>query len=244
VLSNLGGHTGDAIPTGLYPFLFDGEGGGSGGDGGGAGDGAGNEGGGDGAGNEGGNEGAGQGGEGGSGGDAGADAVTMTKAEVEALEKAAATANRKLRDAQKKIDQAESAGKAAAGQHEELYNQTKAELDRVTGVVGANAINTEVATIAQRLGFKNPALAHKLIDTAGVDAEVDLSGDAPKVEVDATAKTILEARLKAVLEADPYLKGDPAQRQLPGAGQGGGGNGGGANAEMNAAIRRASGRTA
>jgi hypothetical protein len=172
-----------------------------------------------------------------------------TKEEWDAQQKAIAAANRKVRDQERNQSKAEEERAKKAGEYEELYGKTNTELERVKGLVAKSAVKDAVTEAARKLRFRNPALASKLIDLDGVDATLDLSGDEPKAEVEQVARNLIETRLKAAAEADPYLLGDPHQRQLPGAGgndgnEGGGGGGDAAgNASMNQAIRRAAGRS-
>lgn len=147
---------------------------------------------------------------------------------------AAAKADRARRERERKAAE-------EAGNYEELHKQSSAELERVKNLVVSGAKRDAVSEVAARLRFRNPSLAHKLISLDGINAELDLDGDEPTAAVDQGGKGLIESRLKAVLEAEPYLAGEGQQRQLPGAGQGNGQTGAG-HSDMNQAIRRAAGR--
>lgn len=166
-----------------------------------------------------------------------------TQDEWNRMQEAVASANKAKRDAERAAASKANKDKKDAGKFEELYTEANTELERVKGVVSKNAVKDAVAEAARRLRFRNPDVAFRNIDLAGVEAEVDLSGDAPNVTIDQATKTLIERRLGALADSEPYMLDPNAQRQLPGAGSGTGGNGGaGGNAAMNAAIRRAAGR--
>lgn len=213
--------------------------------------------------------GAGDGGQGGSSGDAGAgdggsggassgagdggsgDAgwTPPTREEYEAQQKALGEANKRARTLERQQTEAQRKAAEEAGNFEELHKQSSAELERVKGLVASAAKRDAVAEVAARLRFRNPNIAHKLIDLGGIEATLDLEGDEPSATVDSAGKATIESRLQAVAQADSYLLGDAAAGQLAGAGAstgaGGTGSGGGngdGNAAMNAAIRRAAGR--
>lgn len=165
-----------------------------------------------------------------------------SREEVERLQAAVAAANKAKRDAERAAAKKAEEDQKGAGKFEELYAKSSEELDRVKAVVGKNAVKDEVSAAARRLRFRNPDVAFRNIDLAGIEAEVDLAGDEPKVDVDQATKTLIEQRLAALAESEPYMIDPNAQRQMPGAGQRGGSGNGSGNAAMNAAIRRAAGR--
>jgi hypothetical protein len=179
-------------------------------------------------------------------GDGGGDVVTMSKADHDALQEAVAQANAAKRAAEKRAASKETAGKKEAGKFEELYNESEAKVGKITSGVSRMAVNAEIAAVAGRLGYRNPAIAAQLIDTNGLDAEVELDGDEPKISVSNATKTMIERRLTERATQDRYLVDESRARQLQDAGGGDSGRnsqgGGGGNADMNAAIRRAAGR--
>lgn len=165
--------------------------------------------------------------------------VTLTRAELTALErdrdearKAAAAAAKRQRDRER-----ESA--KASGKYEDLYKEADERAKALEARLRNAAVKDAVGDAAQRLRFRNPALAARLIDLSDVD--VDLDGDT--AALDTASVKLIERRLTEAAESDPYLLADPGGRMLPGAGAPAGGNGAsGGNAAMNQAIRRAAGR--
>lgn len=166
----------------------------------------------------------------------------LTNAEVRALretadkaQKAAAKSDRERRDR-------ERAAAEAAGNFEELHKQSSAQVEKVTGLVRTHAVSSAVAAAAERLGYRTPSIAAKLVDTADLTVEVDLEA-ATLPELDAAGKAKVEERLKELAGREPGLLREGPGRMLPGAGgQGAAGNGDGGSAAMNAAIRTAAGR--
>lgn len=92
--------------------------------------------------------------------------------------------------------------------------------------VAQRDLKDDVTEIATRLGFRNPALASRLVDLASV------TDDAGKID-----KAKVEKALKDELKANEYLGG---QRSNDGGARDQGGVSG--KTDMNQAIRRASGR--
>lgn len=86
---------------------------------------------------------------------------------------------------------------------------------------------TVILESATRAGFRNPELAYRLVDVDSLEFDND---GRPKG---------VDAALRKLLEADPYLGKAPAGGDF-GGGPRGGGNGDGQ--DMNAFIRRAAGR--
>lgn len=224
-------------------LVAEGEGGGNGGggEGGGGEGGEGGNGGGQGGGGEGGQGGAGGSGEGGGQGGEGGETVTMPKAELDSLRQAVASANQTARDLKRQVDELKS-----AGQSEEERNAAAAEkLTKVTAAVTKRELDAAITAAAERLNYASPSLAASLIDRVGLDVNVDLDGDDPKVDVPQATLTIIEDRLKAKAQAHGELLKPQGSGQYAGAGGGGeGGSGGqgGGHAAMNDAIRRAAGR--
>ena len=162
--------------------------------------------------------------------------------ELNRARQAAARGDRARRDAERQRQQ-------QAGEFEELYNAERQRVEAVTGALGQTAVRDAVAEAAQRLRFRNPAVAHGLLlgsnGLAGIEAEVDLEGPAngaPIASVPQAARTLIEQRLARLAESDPYLLADVSPRQLPGAGQTPPGGQPSGNAQINAELRRAAGR--
>lgn len=154
--------------------------------------------------------------------------------ELNRARQAAARADRQRRDHTRQQQQ-------AAGQFEELYNESRQELDAIRTGLSHSAVESAVAEAASRLRFQNPTVAHRLIDLAGIEAEVQIDGGRANVNVDQSARTLIDQRLQRLAEQEPYLLAAPSARQLPGAGHDVGGASGGA-AAINQALRRAAGR--
>lgn len=158
-----------------------------------------------------------------------------TQAELNRARSAAARNDRARRDQTRQQQQ-------AAGQFEELYQQTQTELEAIRTGLSRNAVQQAAAEAASRLRFHNPTRAAALIDLAGIEAHVDLADGAARVELDQAARTLIEQRIARLAESDPYLLASAPPRQLPGAGAGQGNGDAGGHAAMNAEIRRAAGR--
>jgi hypothetical protein len=157
------------------------------------------------------------------------------QAELESARRAAARAEQTRRQHTRQQQQ-------QAGEFESLYKESQQELDAIRAGLASSAVESAVTQVASRLRFANPTLAHRLLDTAGIEAEVTIADGKSKVEVPSGAETLIEQRLRRILEENPYLAAPGAQRQLPGAGQGNGSAGGGGAADINLALRRAAGR--
>lgn len=180
----------------------------------------------------------------GAGGDAGEETVTMTKAERDALQQAVAEANRTARETKRELEALKSQGQTDAERNADAAQR----LERVTAAVSTQTLKAEVQAAAERLRFKSPSLAANVIDLAGLDVDVDIDGDEPKVTVPPATKTMIESRLTEAGKKYTELLNPEGARQFAGAGAGGtggtgqGGDGGDGNAAMNAAIRSAAGR--
>lgn len=188
--------------------------------------------------------GAGDAGQGQGAGDAGEETVTMTKAERDALQQAVAEANRTARETKRELEALKSQGQTDAERNADAAQR----LERVTAAVSTQTLKAEVQAAAERLRFKSPSLAANVIDLAGLDVDVDIDGDEPKVTVPPATKTMIESRLTEAGKKYTELLNPEGARQFAGAGAGGtggtgqGGDGGDGNAAMNAAIRSAAGR--
>lgn len=160
-------------------------------------------------------------------------------ADRDRLQAAVAAANRRSRELEAELAQYRDKGKTS----DELLADERKKRGELEGKIATAAKANAVTEAATRLRFRNPALAHRLIDLGDVDVNLDAS--TLDATLDATAKTLIERRLEAAAQAEPYLVDTGPPRQLPGAGNdpAGGGADGGGHAAMNDAIRRAAGRT-
>ncbi len=161
-----------------------------------------------------------------------------TYAEVQAQQSAIAAANRRARELETAQQTAETERQREAGQYKDLYETEQGKTQKLETGIKTAAITSTIAEAAQRLGFRNPTIAARLISTDGIDAEL---GDDYTAKVDAGGQAELEKRLAAVLAENPELKAGAGGAQLPGAGDPPPGATGGA-AGLNADIRRAAGR--
>lgn len=176
--------------------------------------------------------------------------VTLPADEVNRLREAAARGAQQTRAAQRAAEEAEAERQRQAGQFETLYEGERGKVTKITGVVADSVRRSVVSETAQRLGFANPALAHRLINARDIAVSIDLDADELDLSaldgaVDTAGRTLIEQRLNAILDENPNLRGQPAPRQLPGAGANPAAPGAGeaaGNAGMNHAIRRAAGR--
>lgn len=170
-----------------------------------------------------------------------------TYAELQALQAERDAAQAAKRRAEKAAQTKETAGKKEAGKFEELYNESEAKLGKVTQAVSRTFVNSEVTAAAARLGFRDPGDAARLIDTSGIEADVELEGDAPKIEVSQASKAMIERRLTELATRSRYLIDESRARQSADAGGAASGrnsspDAAGGHGDMNAAIRRAAGR--
>lgn len=163
--------------------------------------------------------------------------VPPTREEHDRLQAAVAAANQRARALEQAQRDAAAAAAEAGGNHKELYEAEKARAEALEAGVRAAAIDSEVAAVARRLGFDNPAIAAKLADLDGVSATLDANG---RASVDPAAGVLIERALAKVLEENPTLKRAEPGRQIAGAGSGSPAAGG--HADLNAQIRRAAGR--
>jgi hypothetical protein len=213
------------------------DGGDAGGDDGGSGDGAG-AGAGDGAGDGGDTGASGAAGDDGKGGDGGDDDwKPLTREETEALQRSHAEAQKQIREAAKAQKTAEQKAKEQKGDFENLHKTEKERADRLEKAAVTGSATNLATSIATRLNFRAPSLAHKLIaDTVqGVEGEVDPATG--KVTLADGASTNIEKALKDLAAAEKDLT-TTGEKRPQHAGSGGGGNG----TDMNAAIRQAAGR--
>lgn len=161
-----------------------------------------------------------------------------TYEEVQRQAGAIAAANRRANELERTQRDAETERQREAGQFKTLYETAEEKATKLEGGIKSGAVNAAITDAAQRLGFRNPTLAARLIDTKGVVAEL---GDDYTATVDAAGQAELETRLQAVLAANPELKGQAGGAQLGGAGDPPAAPTTGA-AALNDGIRRAAGR--
>jgi hypothetical protein len=165
--------------------VFDGDGDGDG-DTGGDGDGDGDDGSGD--------------GDGGGGGDTGGDGdgdgdgdgeETVSKADLEKLQRRLAEESRLRRKAEQKLGQRERTKAEEDGEFERLYNEEKAAHEQTKTQIKERDLDRAVETAARKQNFRNPALVRSLIDLAD-DVEPDDERD-------------IEKAVKALAKKEPYL---------------------------------------
>ena len=167
-----------------------------------------------------------QGGQPGTGDQGATPKIDDPAAVLAALERANAEAarfRRELAQAQQRIkgfeDEKLSESQRLANQVQEL----ESKLQQAEARARDQALRTEVSSIATKLGFLNPGVAHRLID----QSQVEYDGERPKN---------LEHLLKDLLKSEPYLA-------RTGSADGGSGRRGGSGQnDMNTLIRQAAGR--
>lgn len=160
-----------------------------------------------------------------------------SKDEWDRQQAAIAAANKRARDLEREQRQAAQTAAEEGGNFKTLYEQEQARAQALEDGVRTAAIDNEVAAVARRLGFDNPAIAAKLADLDGVSATLDANG---RASVDPASGVLIERALAKVLEENPTLKRAEPGRQIAGAGSGSPAAGG--HADLNAQIRRAAGR--
>lgn len=138
----------------------------------------------------------------------------------------AASARTKNRELEEKVQAAE---------REKLSEAERLKLERDEAVSASEAKDRQIRTLearsvifesATKLGFRNPEIAHRLVDLDKIEFTDD---GRPKG---------IDALLKKVIEGDPYLA-----KGVNGADYGGGPRGGsGSGVDMNDVIRRAAGK--
>lgn len=203
--------------------FYEGDAGGGGGSGGSSGDGGAGAG-------AGGQGAAGAGGSGDGGQGAGDGTISpAVQAQLDQLQQAVAATNAENRRLKAAADKAAADAAAAAGNYEELYKQEQQKREELEKSVASERRGSTVQRVAERLEFKSPSIAVRLID--GLD------------DIDPGDEREMEKRLKKIATDHPELLAAPQTRQLAGAGgrQQGAGSG---NDQMNAAIRAAAGRGA
>lgn len=118
-----------------------------------------------------------------------------TDAAKEAADRAFAEQRRKLRAAEKKAAELEAqltekqrAEAEAEGRYKELYEEERAAREQAEKAAEERERVDRVTKLASDLGFRNPQVAHRLLDAD------DLVDD-----------TVAEASLKALAKQEPYL---------------------------------------
>lgn len=147
-----------------------------------------------------------------------------TPTELAALRKEAAKYRRELRTAQEKLREHEQAQLSETERLQQRVKELEGEVESARTQAKRATLRSTVAASAQKLGFLNPSVAHRLID----DEAIEWDGDQPKN---------LEALLRDLLRSDPYL----ARAGSADGGEGRRGDQGGAQ-DMNALLRSAAGR--
>lgn len=123
------------------------------------------------------------------------DAEGTTDEAKEAADRAFAEQRRKLRAAEKraqeleaKLTEKERAEAEAEGRYKELYEEERQAREAAEKAAAERERRDRVAQLASDLGFRNPQVAHRLLDAD------DLVDD-----------TVAEASLKALAKQEPYL---------------------------------------
>lgn len=220
----------------LAGLLFEGDGGsgaGGAGDGGQGGAGDGGQGQGQGQGQGGAAGAGGDGGQGGAGGD-GDTWTPPTREEWEAMQTNLGKATQQARKAQRDAEAAATRTAEEQGRFKDLYEGEQAKVGKLQQGVSRAALESTITELAGRLRFANPALAVRLVDTAGIEPSFD--EETFVATVGQAERGLLEHRLKQILEETPGLAAANAPRQLPGAGNGGTGGASG-NDAMNRMLR-------
>lgn len=165
-----------------------------------------------------------------------------SREEWEAQQRAVTEANQRARRLEQQQRKAADAAAQAAGNYEDLYKSEQERATKLLEGLSTRAVDGAIAEVARSLNFRNPLLAGRLIDRAGLEATVDEATYA--VDVPAPTRTLIEQRLREAATSDPYLTSEPPARQAPGAGNPPAGPNAPANgaAAMNQMIRRAAGR--
>lgn len=121
--------------------------------------------------------------------------VEGTDEAKEAADRAFAEQRRKLRAAEKraaeleaKLTEKERAEAEAEGRYKELYEEERQAREAAEKAAAERERRDRVAQLASDLGFRNPQVAHRLLDAD------DLVDD-----------TVAEASLKALAKQEPYL---------------------------------------
>lgn len=208
---------------GLAPVV----GGDGNGDGGGGGDSGGDAGGGDGGdqgGSAGGDAGAsGQADQGGQGGDDGDEQVTVSRRELDNLNRRRREAETNAQRLEREKREQDEAKARDAGEFERLYTEERERREQLELRIETEQRERRGLETATRLRFREPAKAVRLLSNE------ELADD------DAT-----ERALRQLATESPYLLADGDR--TPQSGSVGGGNGGGGALDMNARIRQAAGR--
>lgn len=135
----------------------------------------------------------------------------------------AAKYRKQLRATESKVQQYEQQNLSEAEKRDQRIRQLEEELNETRTKAQTVALKAEVTASATQLGFRNPKVAHRLLDPDAV--EYDESGNPKNVE----------ALLKTLLRSDPYLA-------ATGGADGGQGRETESDQSMSARIRAAAGR--
>lgn len=170
------------------------------------------------AGNSGGDDG-GDGGDGaGSGGDGSDDddddeGDTAESGTVRGLRRRLDKTKGKLKTAERKISRLEREAREGRGESEEENKTLRTENKGLRSSLRNGEFNRKVTEVATRLRFKDPALAHKLIDADLREQAVDdEDGDDGTVTVDVD-EGLIERELKALTKKHDYLTERPRKKQ-------------------------------
>lgn len=134
-------------------------------------------------------------------GDDDTDGDDDVEARVTAAERAAAAANRELKKLKAEKAKDAEAAKRKAGEFESLYEEAKAELEKLRGDVAAGAKRSLVEAALTKAKAKNPAKVARLIDLEDIEDASDA-----------------ERAVKRLTKEDPYLFDTTPTRQKRAAG--------------------------
>lgn len=137
-----------------------------------------------------------------------------TQAQLDAAQQAAAEANRRLREAERKLAEASAGDKSDKEKAEEFEERWS----KAQKAAGKSAIDAAIVELAGALQFHNPSIAPSIIagDLAGIEATVD--PETLAATVPDHVKTMLQTKLTAAATANQYLTKVPVQQQVAGAG--------------------------
>ena len=162
-----------------------------------------------------------------------------TREEWEASQKAIAAANQRARKLEQDAQRLADKEAEANGEYQQIAERERQRAEQLEQGIKATAIDNAILEAAQRLQFRNPLIAPALVSRDEIEATIT---DGHTAKVEAAGVQLIEQRLAAKLESDPYLKADAPRAQLAGAGNPGATGATGGNAAMNDAIRRGAGR--
>lgn len=106
---------------------------------------------------------------------------------------------RQLKEVQAELKSIKDKDRPATEQQAEAQRDAEARAEKAEASLRKATVRTTALEEATGLGFKNPALAYKLIDPEDIDWDDDEPSN-------------IKSLLKKVLDAEPYLKGRRSKR--------------------------------